>query len=167
MIETSSRHRSVFVRSCRALLAPSALAGGAGGAHARERRVPPQADTDVDTAQLIEPDIIGAAGRRGEERIQDAPYNISAIGEELLEKTNATNVEDFARLVPGLGTVGTASDRRIVLRGLTPPSGSARAAIYLDEVPLTGSGGQGMLQTDVASYDLERVEILRGPQVTL
>jgi iron complex outermembrane recepter protein len=112
-------------------------------------------------------DIIVTASKQGAVNIQDIPYNISAVGAEQLEKTGATNLEDISRLVPGVTTTGGKSNRTVIIRGLSASAGAPQVAIYLDETPLSGVGGTNVRQTDLGLYDIERVEILRGPQGTL
>lgn len=99
--------------------------------------------------------------RRREESLQEIPLTIAAFTGDQLEQSNISNVQDLAVLVPNLqitgggSTQGTASgDFR--MRGIP---GVSR---YMDGVYL--SGGQGALQSVV---ELERVEVLRGPQGTL
>ncbi len=112
-------------------------------------------------------EIVVTASKRGTVNIQDIPYNISAISTEQLERTGATTLEDIARLVPGVTTTGGQSNRTVIIRGLAASAGAPQVAIYLDETPLSGVGGTNVRQTDLGLYDIERVEILRGPQGTL
>ena len=110
-------------------------------------------------------DIIVTATKRGE-RVQDVPAAITALnGDKLLER-GLSNIEAIATQVPGLNFGQHAGATQIAIRGvgsvvdsgLTEPS----VALYIDGVYLPRST-MGALR----SVDLERVEVLRGPQGTL
>ncbi|HWT41713.1 MAG TPA: TonB-dependent receptor [Sphingopyxis sp.] len=111
--------------------------------------------------------IVVTATKRGTAALQDIPYNISAVGEELLEKTGVTSLEDLARLVPGITSQGGPGNQTVVIRGLASDAGAAQVGIYVDEIPLSGIGGTNVRQSDLGLYDIERIEVLRGPQGTL
>jgi len=115
-------------------------------------------------------DIVVTARKRGEERLQDIPASISAVSGDVLARTGATSFEQFAYRVPGL----TFSDqgpglKRYTVRGIQS-AGQEQVAVYYDEVPVPGiqssSGDSGSQIGDLALYDLERVEVLKGPQST-
>lgn len=114
-------------------------------------------------------DIIVTARKR-EESIQSVPFSISAVsGEDLLEQ-GAKSFEDFARTVPGVSFRASGGDgSRPVIRGVSSIAGSPTVAIYLDDAPIhvrggfRGTGGAA----DIKLVDIERIEVLRGPQGTL
>lgn len=126
-----------------------------------------QQATDETAAPKSQDEIVVTASKRGTTYIQDIPYNISAVGEDLLEKTGATSLEDVTRLVPGVTSSGTPGNQVVVIRGLAADTGAAQVGIYLDEIPLSGIGGTNVRQSDLGLYDIERIEVLRGPQGTL
>lgn len=114
-------------------------------------------------------EIIVTATRRSE-TVRDVPFNIQAITSETLEKTGATDIADFARSVPGLSFTdsGPSGGVRLVLRGLRTGSEvdlAATTAVYVDEVPLDMPYRGAPL--DLKLIDIERIEVLRGPQGTL
>ena len=124
-----------------------------------------------DTGDAIE-EIVVTAGRR-EQNLIDVPYNISAVSGQSLEAAGVTSLTDIARLLPGinvpdLGPRASSSNSNIVIRGLNAndPGGSAYlpwesvplVSTYVDEVPLF---------VNLALFDVQRVEVLRGPQGTL
>ena len=110
-------------------------------------------------------DIIVTATKRGE-RLQDVPAAITAIGGEDLQKRGLTNIEAIATQVPGLNFGQHAGATQIAIRGVgsTVDSGVTEptVALYVDGVYLPRSS-MGALR----GVDLERVEVLRGPQGTL
>lgn len=114
-----------------------------------------QADTIIVTAQKREQDIL------------DVPISIVAIGGEELDARGIENVLDLSLTVPGLSVADSGVfQRRIYLRGLGNIAGSqSLVGIYLDEVPL--SSGNPSQNFDLRTFDLDRVEVLKGPQGTL
>ncbi len=113
---------------------------------------------------LIE-EVVVTASRRAE-NVQDIPINITAVGGEQIKDLRLRNISDIAHYVPGL-TVIDAGPRNetpnILVRGLNttslgPGFVSDTVATYLGEIPL---------QVDLMPVDLERVEVLIGPQGTL
>src|SRR6185295_10309635 len=112
-------------------------------------------------------EVIVTATKR-EERLQDVPESITAIGSDDILKRGLLQMEDYVRFVPGL----SISDREpggttIVFRGVATSGlqfGSvSSSALYLDEQPITQSGRN----PDPRLIDIARVEALRGPQGTL
>ena len=103
--------------------------------------------------------------------VQDTPISISAVsGADLL----ARGVASFASLAQGTPGVSLKSEgpsqTEIEMRGMTSSGGnSATVGFYLDDIPLAGpaSAQNGHVVIDPDLYDLNRVEILRGPQGTL
>lgn len=117
-------------------------------------------------------EIIVTASKRNES-LSDVGGSISALGGDRLSELGINSFQDFTRLVPGISTQSVTPGRtQIQIRGTnvgtTQPSSSV--AVYLDEVPLTvaaTSALSGDLNTDPDPFDLERIEVLRGPQGTL
>ncbi len=125
-----------------------------------------QAETPAADADAVS-DIIVTAQKRSE-RLQDVPVAVSVISGETLAKLSTNNIEDSARLVPALtfvkGTTGLNSG--LFLRGLGTTNFSIAAepsvSTVLDGVVLARAG-----EAFGDLYDIERVEVLRGPQGTL
>ena len=121
-----------------------------------------------DSKGLEIPDIVVTA-RRTTERLQDTPMSVAVITADTIEKTSATTLEDLGRQIPGLTIISAAPGQNtITLRGL---SGNNTVGFYLDDTPLTIGIGNAVQPTnfdmDPALFDLDRVEVLRGPQGTL
>ncbi len=119
-------------------------------------------------AQLAE--IIVTATRRSES-IQDVPGQITALTGASLASMNAHSLADFAAFVPGLSYSNSGPQSNlIVIRGITTGSQlSSAIGLYLDDVPLGASTsfGLGYQALNVNLFDLNRVEVLNGPQGTL
>ncbi|WP_299329544.1 TonB-dependent receptor [Parasphingopyxis sp.] len=123
---------------------------------------------DVTTnSQSNNPPIIVTASRR-DETLAEIPQAISVLGDNVLEDVNVDDLSGFAAYVPGLETQAFSPGRnRITIRGISPDeqTGVTTISYYLDEIPLTAAGQRS--QTTVRLYDIERIEVLRGPQGTL
>jgi iron complex outermembrane recepter protein len=118
-----------------------------------------------DSARLDE--VVVTAQKR-EQRLQDVPIAVSVVGGELAESTGGFNVESLRQLVPSLNIrkTNTALNQAIFLRGVGTINFAIAAqpsvAAVLDSVVLNSAG-----EAFGDLYDLERVEVLRGPQGTL
>ena len=124
-----------------------------------------QEDPSDSTSWLFE-EIVVTAQKRGQQAV-DVPISIVAIGEEELKIRGIEDFKDLGLAVPGLSVQDSGTfQRRIFLRGVANTTGSSSlVGIYMDEVSL--SGGSPSSQLDIRTHDLERVEVLRGPQGTL
>jgi iron complex outermembrane receptor protein len=114
------------------------------------------------------PDIVVTA-RKTTERLQDTPMSVAVITADTIEKTSATTLVDLGRETPGLTVVSAApGQNQVILRGL---SGNNTVGFYLDDTPLSIGIGNAVQPTnfdmDPALFDLDRVEVLRGPQGSL
>ena len=135
----------------------------------------PQADAARDAAEP-EPgdetrgDIIVTAQRR-EQTLFEVPQSISVVGGETLDRQQARSFLDYAQLVPGLNvTQENPGESRVILRGINTGSPGSTVGIYVDDMPFGASGSlsnAGVLAGDFDTFDVARVEVLRGPQGTL
>ncbi|MDO1557927.1 TonB-dependent receptor [Brevundimonas sp. 2R-24] len=118
-------------------------------------------------ATAVEEVVVTA--RRTEERLQETPLSISAFSGEELEERGATNVTDLQGAVPNLNIVqgrGSSDSTNIYIRGIGQPDAlqtfDPAVGVYVDDVYLSRIRG-----TQLELLDLQRVEVLRGPQGTL
>ena len=144
--------------------ATDANSGQATEAAAQETTSKSTSTTDLDR-------ILVTANKR-EENIRDVPASISVIGSEQLERINATQLSDFANYIPGfqLNSGGTPGQTTVSMRGIAPLSSGSTIGTYLDETPVGSSGiyqAATLFALDLLPYDIDRVEVLRGPQGTL
>jgi iron complex outermembrane receptor protein len=111
--------------------------------------------------------VIVTATRRAED-IKDIPTSVSAVAGATLADEHIDNYDDLTRAVPGIAFAagpGPGLDN-IAIRGVSSTSGSATVGIYIDDVSITVRNTfDGAIQPKM--FDLERVEVLRGPQGTL
>jgi iron complex outermembrane receptor protein len=142
--------------SCAALVASSAWAE------------PAQPAADQATAGPGLEEIVVTARRR-EEKLQTVPIAISAVSGGQLEAHEIANAVDLGKLIPSLGTAETNRDTEgYTIRGMSNNNASAQGQSpvitpYFNEVPypVGDGGGPGRF------YDLENVQVLKGPQGTL
>lgn len=113
--------------------------------------------------------VITVTARRREERLQDVPIAITAFSGEQLEQSGAIDITDIAQTTPSVtleASRGTNSTLTAFIRGVgqqDPVAGfEAGVGIYLDDIYLNRPQGAVL---DI--YDVERIEVLRGPQGTL
>jgi outer membrane receptor protein involved in Fe transport len=104
-------------------------------------------------------------------RLQDTPIAISAVGGDSLQRGGTTSFADLTRNAPSLRVVdGGPGNRRVILRGVTA-AGEPTVGVYYDESPVSGSVGTTSdaagSTPDFRLFDVERAEVLRGPQGTL
>ena len=114
--------------------------------------------------------IVVTAERRVED-IQTTPISITALSGADLQLGGITSAQEIATRVPGL-SIATAGPGNAVyqIRGLTSAGGeSSTVGFYLDDIPITqpANASLGKVAIDPDLYDLQRVEVLRGPQGTL
>jgi outer membrane receptor protein involved in Fe transport len=132
------------------------------------------AETDTATAGLDE--IVVTATRR-EERLQDVPISVSAFSQEKLDAQGLKSIDDLARLSPGvtfsrngMGSSANYNDEGsdINIRGIDSTAGTSTTGIYIDDTPIqTRHIGFGSVNAFPDLFDLDHVEVLRGPQGTL
>jgi iron complex outermembrane receptor protein len=123
------------------------------------------------TAVAGDDEIVVTAQKR-EERLQDVPISISVVGGEQMQQSGASQLADYAAYVPGfqVDNAGSPGRSTLSLRGVAPIGPSATVGIYLDDAPIGSSGIYNRAQTfslDLLPYDIDQIEVLRGPQGTL
>jgi iron complex outermembrane recepter protein len=102
------------------------------------------------------------------EDIDDIPISVSAIGSSQLSGHHIADYNDISRTVPGVSFLAGAGPGldNIEIRGVSSTSGSSTVGIYVDEVSVTlDNSFDGAVQPKL--FDLDRIEVLRGPQGTL
>jgi outer membrane receptor protein involved in Fe transport len=122
--------------------------------------VPAQAET------MILEEIVVTAQKRSQSA-QDVPIALTAYTGDKLEELGLTELDDLSDFVPGLEIqLQSPNNPGYVIRGITSDSGSAqqeaRVSVFVDGVPASRARG-----AVVELFDIERVEVLKGPQGTL
>jgi iron complex outermembrane recepter protein len=135
----------------------------------------------IATGQTAEPNASGSpstaleevvvTATRRSESIQNVPTEVTALTSGALGQINARDFNDFAAFVPGLSFSSTGqSTNLLVIRGITTGSQlSSATGVYLDDIPIgaSTSNGVGYQSLNINVFDLNRVEVLNGPQGTL
>jgi outer membrane receptor protein involved in Fe transport len=122
-----------------------------------------------DSPPVLE-EVVVTAGKVAEP-LQSVAAPITAITESRLEDLQAINFADYAKLVPGLSLQENKPGQTVLtLQGISSFSGGSTVGLYVDDTPYGSSSGltNGQFYTgDLNTYDLARVEVLKGPQGTL
>jgi iron complex outermembrane recepter protein len=167
-LEIASDEGSVVIlrptRTTRPTLEPVALKA----AVAAQAAAPAAAPTQSEPETIDE--ILVTALKRGT-TIQTTPISISAISGETLANAGVQSIADLGKSTPGLTFVDAGpSNRRVVIRGIQT-AGEATVGVYYDEAPVSGAVGSGndagRNTPELRLFDVDRVEVLRGPQGTL
>src|SRR5208283_2097643 len=134
------------------------------------------ADTTPAAASGSLEEIVVTAQRR-QERLEDVPMSITAFSQENLDQQGVRTIDDITRLSPGvtffrngMSDSGNYNDEDsdISIRGIDSTGGASTTGIYMDDTPIQTRHLQfGTVNPYPALFDLERVEVLKGPQGTL
>ncbi|MEP7131286.1 MAG: TonB-dependent receptor [Sphingomicrobium sp.] len=134
---------------------------------APEQSAPQQTDS---LAQQNSESIVITAQKRPQVLL-DVPSSVTVIGGDTLDRQQAKSFQDYLSLVPGFSVNGSTSGvTRITLRGANTGGVASTVAIFMDDVPFgssTGLANGSILSSDFDPFDLNRIEVLRGPQGTL
>lgn len=115
--------------------------------------------------------VIVTANKRAE-NLQNVGSGVSVVSAARLDQLQANNLADYLQEVPGvaLQSYGAPGYGVVEIRGISPQSVGATVATYVDNIPVSPSSavGEGAdYQPDLDPADIERVEVLKGPQGTL
>ena len=121
---------------------------------------------DAETAWLLEEIVVTATKRKTS--LQDTAVSISALSGDVLGKKNLVGMGDYLATIPGVSQADFGvGQNRLSMRGIAASfSDETTVGVFLGEVPLNNIGGGGGA-VDIKLVDMDRVEILRGPQGTL
>ena len=124
----------------------------------------------LQASQVLDEIVITA--ERREERLQDVPISVSAYSRSVLDAQGSRSIDDIARLTPGVyfarGINYNSESSVISIRGIQSVAGASTTGVYIDETPIQGRHlSFGTFDTYPELFDLDRVEVLRGPQGTL
>jgi len=117
-------------------------------------------------------EIVVTATKRGNSSLQEVPMSISVASGDAIAKQGLVGMNDYLRSTPATNFLDRGAGRNgIIIRGVTAsPQTDATVGVYIDETPLTGLGsaspGSGG-NPDLKFVDMQRIEVLRGPQGTL
>ena len=120
-----------------------------------------------DVADESDGDVIIVTAQKFEQKSTDVPITISAVSSQQMERLGVSDLDELSNYVPGLNIQEqSANNPGIVIRGITSDSGSsqqaARVTLYYNGVDISRSRGSYQ-----AIYDVDRIEVIKGPQATL
>src|SRR5229473_3624806 len=129
----------------------------------------PARAADTATSFTLEEIVVTAQKRTGS--VQDTPFSVSATSQEQIRNSGAENITDFARNVAGLTIADLGPGQsQVAIRGISSgqvirdqPGVKEQVGVYLDESPISVA----LFTPDLELFDLDRFEVLRGPQGTL
>ena len=129
--------------------------------------VPLLAQEGPGAEETVSGNTIIVTAQKIEQRALDVPITISAVTDERIEDLGVSDLDELSNYVPGLNIQEqSANNPGIVIRGITSDSGSSqqgpRVTLYYNGVDISRSRGSYQ-----AIYDLDRVEVIKGPQATL
>jgi iron complex outermembrane recepter protein len=154
-------HRCALVVACAGLTSHIVLA------HAAD------ASAAADAPDIALAEITVTAQRR-EEKLDKVPISVTALSEKSMDDLHVETFSDLASIVPGLvvgtPTAGNQESTDVAIRGIFSGGNAPTTQFYIDETPvairvLGAAGPSGSPHPEI--FDLDRVEVLRGPQGTL
>jgi outer membrane receptor protein involved in Fe transport len=142
------------------------LLAGSGGACLLVGSVVHAQDADSVMSEIV------VTAQKKSERLLDVPVSVAAVSSDSLVQQNLVQFRDFYNRVPSVSLSGGGTEQRangVAIRGVTTGGGTAATVAFaLDDTPLTsGAASAQSPLIDIDPSDLQRVEILRGPQGTL
>ena len=118
--------------------------------------------------------VVVVTAQRKEEKLADVPMSLVALGQESLDQQGLTNIDDATRVVPGVTFLRMGSSETsdfddeqsdISIRGVDSSAGPSTTGVYIDDTPISTRRLGPSPYPEL--FDLERVEVLKGPQGTL
>ncbi len=147
------------------------LIGGGllGNAHAADAPMAGQERAPQESATTLDGITVTASKRS--QSLQKVPFSIAAVSREELDNAGARNFTDLIAATPSLSAFQTGSGRsQLSMRGVSAgasseddPQTQETVGLYVDDAPVAVNG----FNPEAGLFDLERVEVLRGPQGTL
>jgi iron complex outermembrane receptor protein len=129
------------------------------------------AQTTTNSATSDQLTTIVVTAEKREEPLLNVPMSVTALSGGSLDKLQDKDFSDYAAMVPGLSLAsGQPGLTRLTLRGQNAGGVGSTVAVYIDESPFGSSSALlngSVLTGDFDTWDLQRIEVLRGPQGTL
>ena len=149
-----------------AYAALAALVIGAGFGASAQAQTATTADVPAaDTSGGLE-EIVVTATRRAES-LSKVPISVMAMSQDDMDVRGIKDFQDIARFTPGV-SIDNSGTNAISIRGISSSGGAGTTGIYLDDTPIQMRAvGFNPDDTLPKTFDLDRVEVLRGPQGTL
>ena len=127
-----------------------------------------QGDTSGATDSSLN-EIVVTANKLNAQKVLDIPVSIQAISGDALQAAGASGIMSIAGDIPGLSIQDLGpGDKKYVIRGINS-TGDSTTGVYYGEAVISGSNSDdgGGFESDIRLYDMDHIEVLRGPQGTL
>jgi outer membrane receptor protein involved in Fe transport len=120
----------------------------------------------ADSASTDKVETVIVTAEKRSEPLQKVPVAVTALTQQTLTDMGGSDLADFANVIPGLAFENDrAGENSTTIRGISEIGGIAPSVgIYMDEIPITAVSGE---QVNLKSFDVNQIEVLRGPQGTL
>ena len=132
------------------------------------------AEVAVEDGRIYALEEVVVTATKRETSLQNTAMAITAVDSELIDKKNLVSMDDYLRNIPGVSMQDRgAGQNSIVIRGMAtnPQFDDSTAGSYFGEIPISNIGSASQSgnagNADLKLIDIERVEVLRGPQGTL
>ena len=114
-------------------------------------------------------DAVVITAQKRKEDVRKVPLSVSVVSGDAIQENHINDVTDLSRSVPNLSFSSQAGAglSTLEIRGVSSQAGSATVSLYLDDVSLTTRNLYSQGTAEPRFFDLDRVEVLRGPQGTL
>ena len=132
-------------------------------AHAQQAPAPAEA-ASAPKAVTLEQVVVTSQKRK--EDVRKVPLSVSVVSGESILENHINDITDLTRSVPNLSFSSQAGAglSNLEMRGVSSQAGSATVSIYLDDVSLTTRNIYSQGAAEPRFFDVDRVEVLRGPQ---
>jgi outer membrane receptor protein involved in Fe transport len=127
------------------------------------------ADEGASDSALQLEEVTVTANKLTATKVLDTPASIQAISGDALQSAGVSGIMDIAGEIPGLSIQDLGpGDKKYVIRGINS-TGYATTGVYYGEATISGSNADdgGGFESDIRLYDIDHIEVLRGPQGTL
>jgi outer membrane receptor protein involved in Fe transport len=128
---------------------------------------------DDDASTMEEKNEIVVTAQKRRETVQDVPMSVAVIDSEEISRRGLAGMEDYLRSIAGVAQVDQgAGNNSIIIRGISTTAESENffsgttVSTYFGETSITGAAGPGQAGIDVRLVDIQRIEVLKGPQGT-
>jgi iron complex outermembrane recepter protein len=157
--------RTILITICLPLAALGALAASLQPARADDAAAAASSAAPSEISNTLQ-EVVVTATRR-EESLSKVPISVTALTQDAMDIRGIKDFQDIARFTPGV-SIDNSGTNAISIRGISSSAGAGTTGIYLDDTPIQmRDAGFNPDDTLPKTFDLERVEVLRGPQGTL
>jgi outer membrane receptor protein involved in Fe transport len=156
-----------FIRSTSKHLLYLCIFGGCTVLGNQPARAAEAADVPASSDAPVGLEEITVTATRREESINRVPISITALSQEAIDDKGIHDFSDVVRFTPGVA-FDAGQTNQISIRGISSSGGSGTTGIYIDDVPIQVRNlGFNSDDALIKLFDLDRLEVLRGPQGTL